>query len=188
MWYANALLLPGIFLLGTACADEPVPGEKDKMATVSNEDAQQIAVSLAVARDRASLMHNVYAATLEVMHDRYFHADRAIIPARAMEDVFSEVQRKSKIQARWIGVSFKPMSVTHEAATDFEKRAVKEIAAGNSEVDTVEDGFYRRVGAIPLGSNCISCHDGFFRSAPKKPKFAALVISVPIQPLPSPAK
>ena len=46
-------------------------------------------VPVAVARDRAKLMHEIYSATLEVMHDRYFHADRAVVPARAMEDVFS---------------------------------------------------------------------------------------------------
>mgnify|MGYP006928164311 FL=1 len=123
-------------------------------------------------------MHNIYAATLDVMHDRYFHADRAIIPARAMEDVFSEMQRQTKVEARWIAVSFKPMSVTHEADSDFEKRAAKEIAAGKTEVETVEDGFYRRIGAIPLGTNCISCHNGFFRKAPAKPKFGSCPLRI----------
>lgn len=160
--------------------------------TLTDTTAEQTAatnvenrVSVEVARDRARLMHDIYAATLGVMHDRYFHGDRAIVPARAMEDVFEEIQRQSNVRARWIAVNLKPMSVTHEAETEFEKRAKKEIAEGKAAVDVVEGGFYRRAGAIPLTSNCISCHAGFFRTPPKKPKFAALVISVPIQPSPA---
>jgi hypothetical protein len=43
-------------------------------------------------------MHDVYAATLEVLHHRCFHRDRAIIPARAMQDIFSEIERQSKTE------------------------------------------------------------------------------------------
>lgn len=159
--------------------EKPELGLGDK--TVS-EVAAQHRVSEETARDRATLMHNMYAATLDVMHHRYFHADRAIIPARAMEDIFEEMQLQSGIEARWIGVSFKPMSVNHEAESDFEKQAKKEIATGKSHVEAIEGGFFRRAGAIPLGTNCISCHDGFFRQPHKKPRFAALVISIPITP------
>ena len=151
-------------------------------ATARDADAgPQHRVSPEVAEDRAKLMHKIYAATLDVMHDRYFHGDRAIVPARAMEDVFSEMQRQSEVQARWIAVNLKPMSLDHEAESDFEKRAKKEIAGGKKEVDVVEGGFYRRAEAIPLTSNCISCHAGLFRTAPKKPRFAALVISIPVR-------
>jgi hypothetical protein len=73
------------------------------------------------------------------------------------------------------------MSVDHEPATDFEKRAAKEIAAGTEQLEVVEDGFYRRAGAIPLGDGCVGCHGGFFKPQSNKPKFAGLVISVPIQ-------
>ena len=162
---------------------DPQPNAVEPTITDSADAADQAPqqrVSVELARDRAALMHDLYAATLEVIHDRYFHADRAIIPARAMEDVFAEMRRQSGMEARWIGVSFRPMSVNNEAETDFEKRAKKEIATGKSQIEEVEGGFYRRAGAIPLGSNCISCHDGFFRQPHKKPRFAALVISVPI--------
>lgn len=138
-------------------------------------------VSVEVARDRARMLHEVYASTLDVMHNRYFHGERAIVPARAMEDVFSQIQTVSKIEARWFAVNLKPMSVAHEARTPFEKTAASQLASGKTDVEIVEDGYYRRAVSIPLGSGCISCHGGFLMKPSSQPKFAGLVISIPIQ-------
>ena len=138
-------------------------------------------VPLDVARDRAKLMHSIYSTTLGVMHDRYFHADRSIVPARAMEDVFSEIEQETGSKANWISVNLKAMSINHEPSTDFEKRAAKEIATGESEVETTEDGYYRRATAIPMTGGCISCHAGVFNQSVKSRKFAALVISIPVE-------
>jgi hypothetical protein len=137
-------------------------------------------VSLEVAKDRARLMSEIYLATLEVMHDRYFHRERAVLPARAMEDIFAEINRQSKIETRWISASLKPMSVNHEPKTDFEKRASQEIAQGQTDVEVVEASVYRRAVAVPLGSSCINCHTGFFKEPSKSPQFAGLVISIPV--------
>src|SRR5690606_30997978 len=56
----------------TADANEAVRG------TVSDQPSAVVA-----ARQRAELMHAIYAETLHVMHERYFHGSRAIVPARA---------------------------------------------------------------------------------------------------------
>ncbi len=141
-----------------------------------------VAVPLNVARDRAKLMHSIYTTTLGVMHDRYFHADRSIVPARAMEDVFSEIEQETGSKANWISVNLKAMSINHEPSTDFEKRAAKEIATGESAVETTEDGYYRRATAIPMTGGCISCHAGVFNQSAKSRKFSALVISIPVEP------
>ena len=137
-------------------------------------------VSVAVARDRAQLMHRIYAATLEVMHERYFHGERAIVPARALEDVFADVARDSQIKARWISVNTKAMSINDEPTTVFEKRAATEITAGKESLEAIEDGHYWRAAAIPLADGCVSCHTGFFNGTPKLPRFAALVIGIPV--------
>jgi len=183
--FRTAVLVSGTLLLTATLAAQSSENEsEDSDVNVALPEAssstQEDRVAVDLARDRAKLMHKIYAATLDVMHDRYFHGDRAIVPARAMEDVFAEIQRQSGARARWIAVNLEPMSVDHEAESDFEKRAAKEIAAGKTEVEVVEGGYYRRAGAIPLTSNCVSCHAGFFRKPSKKPKFAGLVISVPI--------
>jgi len=136
-------------------------------------------VSVAVAQDRAKTMHEVYAATLETLHHHYFHGDRARVPAKAMGDVFAELQRQTSVEARWISGSLQPLSINHEPKSDFEKQAAKELAKGNPEFDAVEGGYYRRAGAISLSGGCVACHGGLFQGE-GRPQFAGLVISIPV--------
>ncbi len=172
-------------LLFVEASDEPVSDPKVVSATTTTTDSETSdqgvpRVSVTVARDRAKLMHGMYLATLHAMHDRYFHADRAIVPARAMEDVFSEVERQTGSKANWISVNLRAMSINHEPTTDFEKRAAKEIAAGAADLEVIEDGFYRRAGAVPMSGGCVSCHGGFANKPSKAEKFTGLVISIPV--------
>lgn len=44
----------------------------------------------------------------------------------------------------------------------------------------LEDGFYRRAGAVPMSGGCVSCHGGFANKPSKTEKFAGLVISIPV--------
>lgn len=163
----------GLLYLAAAFCAEPDASD------ANDEDSHRVPV--ATARDRAKLMHDIYVATLDTMHERYFHGDRAIVPAHAMEDIFAEIKRQSKAEARWISVNMKPMSINHEPKTEFEKKAAKEIAGGREKVEIIEDGYYRLAGAISLGDGCISCHGGLFQQPSKSPKFAGLVISVPVK-------
>lgn len=171
-------------------SDQPVeaatkPEPAESLSSPAAAEAQLARVPVSVARDRARLMHSIYSTTLGVMHDRYFHVDRSIVPARAMEDVFSEIEQETGSKANWISVNLKAMSINHEPSTEFEKRAAKEIATGESEVETTEDGYYRRATAIPMAGGCISCHAGVFSQPAKNRKFAALVISIPVETEPN---
>jgi len=176
--YTSAAVAISMLVHVDVSADDSSANASDPSEVAEAAESKRVTVE--VARDHAKLMHSIYKATLDVMHDRYFHADRAVVPARAMEDVFLELKRQSDVQARWISANLKPMSVSHKPETKFEKQAAKEIGNGKPDVEIVEDGFYRRAGAIPIGSGCISCHSGFFKNPSKKPKFAALVISIPV--------
>ncbi|QDU97146.1 c-type heme family protein [Lignipirellula cremea] len=179
---AAAGMIASLLGVWNVLAVEPSASLADEPAAA----AQPAGVPLEQARDRAKVMHELYAATLEVMHHRYFHGDRAIVPARAMEDIFETIKQQSRAEARWISVNMQAMSIEHEPKTAFEKRAAKEIARGKEYFDTVEDGYYRRAGAIPLTGGCVSCHGGFFKAQSKGAKFAGLVISLPL--LDPPAK
>ena len=137
--------------------------------------------SVATARDRAKLMHNVYLATLESMHRHYFHANRSVLPARAMEDVFDEIAASDAIKSRWIAVNTTAMSVEHEPSTKFEKDAAAAIAKGKEEFEAITDGVYFRAGVVHLGDGCVSCHTGFAINRPNTPRFAGLVISMPVE-------
>lgn len=153
------------------------------MTATADEPAAEPAngkVRVAVARDRAEVLHEAFLTTLHVMHDHYFHEERAIVPARAMEDVFAVMARRQNIKARWISVNTRPMSVNHEPKSDFEKLAAKELSAGKESLEQIDQGEYRRAAAVELGSGCISCHTGFFSPGSKSPKYAGLVISIPL--------
>lgn len=172
-----------VLCMVVAICAEPPAGSRSKDSKVKTADSQveeKDRVPVVVARDRAKTMHSVYSSTLEMLHHRYFRSDKAVLPARAMEDVFSEIKSQSKVEAQWISVNMKAMSIDHEPKTAFEKRAAKEIAAGKAEYEIVEDGYYRRAIAIPLTSGCIGCHGGMFKEVSKSPKFAGLIISVPV--------
>lgn len=153
---------------------------ENKKAAAAQPDDGQKRLTVAEARERAKLIHNIYAATLDSMHHHFFRRERSVLPARALEDVFAEIDRQSNIKAGWISVNTKAMSVHHEPKNEFEKNAAKAIAAGKGDFEVVEDGYYRRAGAIPLGSGCVNCHTGFFSKTPQTQRFAGLIISVPI--------
>lgn len=139
------------------------------------------ASTVAEARERARLLHDVYATTLEVMHQHYFRRDGPVLPARAMEDVFAEMDGLSGTHANWIAVNTKAMSVNHEPKTEFEKRAAAELASGKPESEFVGKGVFRRAAPIPLRSGCVGCHTEMFSSGGKTGRVAGLVVSVPIR-------
>jgi hypothetical protein len=160
-------------------AEKPNPPEvKPKTAEPKSPDEK---VAVAEARKQARLMHQIYASTLGVMHHHYFRREGAVLPARAMEDVFEKLEDQTKIKARWIAVNTPPMSINHKPETAFELKAAEEIAAGNSEYERVENGEYKRAGGIPLGVGCVGCHTKVFQTAAKTPRFAGLVISIPVK-------
>ena len=157
-----------------AAVETPVKGK-------TSETPDDPRVPLVVAKDRAGLMHDIYSATLDMLHHRYFRREGAVLPARGMEDVFAEMDRKSKIKTRWIAVNTPAMSLNHEPDSAFEKKAAAEIAAGKSEYEGVEKGYYFRATAIPLGAGCVGCHTKFAATPDKTPRFAGLVIAIPVK-------
>lgn len=170
---ATGILLIANTLLGDPPADSHPAA--DQAAPAGN-----VVLAVEAARERAELMHNIYAATLEMMHHRYFRGDRVTIPARAMEDVFSEIDRQSKIKSSWIAVNSRAMSIDHEPEGEFELAAVKAISGGEDHFELADDDTFRRVGAIRLSGGCMNCH-GRFGSTSTSKRFAGLVIEIPLK-------
>jgi hypothetical protein len=162
-------------------AGQPDPSKPKQVDAEKKQIDAKYRVPVAMARDRATLMHEIYESTLHSMHRHYFRRERATLPARALEDVFSEMEGQSKVDARWIAVNTKAMSINHEPETEFEKQAAKEIASGKSDVELIEKGVYHRATAIPLGAGCVSCHNGLLAPPKDIPRFAGLVISIPVK-------
>lgn len=165
-------LAAGLFVLPLTLVGNP---------TRADDAGEDRRVTVAAARDRAKLAHEVYAATLDAMHHHFFRRDRAVLPARAMEDVFTQVGRRSGVEAKWIAVNTPAMTIDHEPKSAFEKEAAAAIAAGKEAYEKVEGGTYQRAGAIPLGNGCVSCHTRSIMTTDKTPRFAGLVIRVPVK-------
>ena len=179
----SCCLFGGIALLFLASVVSYLPAEvsaEEAKAPGKVSEAEK-PLTVEAARERAKLLHNVYSSTLDVMHHRYFRSDHAVLPARAMEDIFSQVEKDSSIKTRWISVNTQAMSINHEPEGAFEKKAAREIATGKSDYEAVEDGVYQRAGAIPLKAGCVGCHTKSFSVGDKKPRFAALVIRIPVK-------
>ena len=157
--------------------------DEKQQSSAKSADRRRTPVRLTkqAAKERSELMHHIYSATLDAMHHHYFRANKSVLPARAMEDVFADVARETQSTARWMAVNTKAMSVDHEPKTDFERDAAREIAAGKTEFEIVEDGYYRRAGMIPLTAGCVGCHMGMASDPGKAPRYAALIISIPVQ-------
>ncbi|MBI5761527.1 MAG: DUF3365 domain-containing protein [Planctomycetales bacterium] len=170
-----------MFVTLSLCAEPPsdvTNQPKHKQTSVPIKPSDRM--SVAAARERAKLMHDIYDSTLDVMHRRFFRREQSVLPARAMEDIFAEMASKTSTQARWISVNTKAMSIHHEPETEFEKQAAKVIAAGKADFELVEKGYYQRVGRISLGGGCVGCHTDQFASPSTSPKFAGLVIRIPV--------
>ena len=166
-----------LFAFGCAVSLSAAPPTTPDSAKKTIEETK---MSKSEAKERAKLLHGVYSATLESLHHHYFRREERVLPARAMEDIFADVEQETKIQTRWIAVNTQAMSINHEPKSDFEKKAAEELAAGKSSFEQVEKGVYRRAGVIPLGAGCVGCHTKFFSQTPKTPRVAALVISIPV--------
>ncbi|MEZ6134043.1 MAG: DUF3365 domain-containing protein [Pirellulaceae bacterium] len=169
MGFAVVSVLLGA-IVPVAFSDEELSDTRSKLSDPSLVDR---------ARERTIVTQEIYAATLRMLHHRYFHRDRSVLPARAMQDIFTELEDQTGAEARWISASLKPMSIDHTPSTEFEKKAAKEIADGKPHLEIVEDGYYRRAVAIPLAGGCLGCHEGMFQNNGKK-RFAGLVVSMPL--------
>jgi len=177
------LAIVSLTLLGwgyASRADDEVTDNLEQPVAAEPASSQASQPEVELARQRAKTMQELYAVTLDVLHQRYFHRDKSILPARAMEDIFDEIERQSGVQAHWISASLKPMSIDHKPADDFERRAAKEIAAGTPDLEAIEGDRYRRALAIPLASGCLGCHQGLGQNN-KRQQFAGLVITVPLR-------
>ena len=143
-------------------------------------DQTQRPTSVEEARARARILHEAFHGALQVMHRDFFDEDNArVLPSRSLEDVFDELEDQYDIKIRWLAVNAKAMNVDHEAEGEFEKGAVKALASGKKEYESVQENRYRHVGTIRLASQCLKCH--LPRRTSTADRSAGLLISMPLE-------
>ena len=132
------------------------------------------------ARARAKLLHETIHGTLQVVHRDFFDEDNAsMIPSASLEDVFHELSRSYGIDLKWLVVNADVVNVDHEAEDEFERNAVKALAAGKGQFEATENGRYRYAGPIRLASQCLKCH--VKNRTTTEDRTAGLLISMPLK-------
>lgn len=132
------------------------------------------------ARGRARLLHETIRGSLQVMHRDYFNDESpAAIPSSSLEDVFDELARSFHVEARWLTVETDILNVDHKPVGKFEQQAVKALAAGETEFESIDGRAYRYAGAIRLSSQCLKCHVKNRTST--ESRTAGLVLSMPVK-------
>ncbi len=173
----------GVLLLTSVLRGDPQNGEPTP-ATTSSETSRPEVQRLSVdeARRQAKLLHEVYVRTLHTVHRTYFDEDsRDTIPARAMENVFTDIDRETGGRTRWIAVNTPAMNIDHKPEAGFEHDAARQLAKGEREFERIDDGVYRRAGAVSLFAGCTKCHLSGIRPQQKVRSVAGLVISLPVR-------
>ena len=141
-------------------------------------DAQAVLpASQQEARIRARVLYETIHGALQVMHRDFFDpTQRLSIPSRSLEDVFKELARSWQVNVHWLAVNAEPMNVDNKPRDDFEREAVKQLAAGKAEHEGLEGNLYRFAGSIRLSSQCLRCH--LPQRTSTEDRFAGLVISM----------
>ncbi len=168
---------------GNSSDDTTKPAAEPEQPANEGQHAKDSLAPLTVgeARRQASLLNTTYQATLHVIHQQYFDTNlRDILPPRAMEDVFKEVDERTKGQTRWISVNTPAMNIDHEPKPGFEEDAAKALNGGSKEFERVENGLYHRAAAVQLFASCNRCHLSSLSSR-RTGRVAALVITLPVR-------
>lgn len=185
-WSVLVCLIGAGMAVGGLLGDE-LKTAQPKAAPAAAKPHTPSVAAVAAAREQAKLLQDVYSSTLDVMHHHYFRRDGAVLPARALEDVFASMAKLTGSNANWIAVNTKAMNIDHEPSTSFEKKAAAELSAGKEVYEVVTERMYRRAIVIPLHANCVGCHTKMFADPPKTPRFAGLVINISLAMMDKPA-
>lgn len=174
----NKLILATIVLLAAVTADFGQTPKTDSVGKTESENHIQVAE----ARRLTRVLHDTYVATLHTVHRQYFdEGERETIPARALEDVFRQIDRETGGTTRWISVNTPAMNIDHRPKDGFEKDAARRLASGDREFERVENGAFHRAGAVSLFAGCTKCHLSGLRPQTKVRSVAGLVISLPVK-------
>jgi len=172
-----AILFVFAFCLGlcqTTAAQETKP----------KDDAKTEDILLERTRREVRMLDDLYKGAIVAITQHYVN-DKETIPAgTAFKSLFVAVEKKGWHKVRLIDVSGEPYSDENVAEDDFEKMAVKALAAGKANVETIEvrDGTRHLRVATPIPvvfDKCVMCHDNY-ADVPKGQAIGALSYTMPI--------
>ena len=150
------------------------------------DDKPVVAKDAAVERARREvrMLDDIYKTSIVLITTHYVQDDEDLPAGEAFKALFQAVEKKGWHKVRLVDASGEAYNDENVAKTEFEKRAVKELVAGQSSVDNVitRDGkrFLQAATAVPVVmEKCIMCHENY-RDIPKGRAIGAVSYEVPI--------
>lgn len=174
-----AILMVFALVLSVGPAQEPEVVEPETKGAAENS-LPTAPISVDEARRQAEVLHTAMHAALQTVHHRYYREDAGLpIPAAVLDEIFAEVQSERGIQLRWLAVEGQAMNTDHKARTPFEQEAVKALKSGKLAHEEVDEGVYRRAGAVTLTNHCLKCHVPDRKSTQNRT--AGLIVAIPMR-------
>lgn len=136
-------------------------------------------------RKQVKMLDGIYKNAIVIVTTHYV-TEKSDIPAgQAFKELFKAAKDNQWHEVRLLDATGDPYEPQNAPKTDFEKRAVAKIKAGEAYVDEVVqvDGkrYLQAATAIPVVmKKCVMCHDNYAK-APAGQAIGALGYKVPIE-------
>jgi len=130
------------------------------------------------------MLDDLYKGAIVAITQHYVNDEDTIPAGTAFKSLFVAVEKKGWHKVRLLDVTGEPYSEENVADDDFEKAAVKSLAAGKGHVERIEvrNGTRHLRVATPIPvvlDKCVMCHDNY-SDVPEGQAIGALSYTVPI--------
>ncbi len=135
------------------------------VAPAGAADSKPDAAAVERARESVKMLDDLYKNAVVSITNTYVGQQADTPAASVAKDVFEAMHKKGWHNARLVDATGKPKNKDNVAKTDFEKKAVADIAAGKAYVEEVgeQDGkpVLRAATVVPsVLKQCAVCHGG----------------------------
>jgi hypothetical protein len=141
----------------------------------------------AVARSRKTVMmlDDVYKTAVVLITDKYVHSEDDFAAGSAAVAWFDAINKKGWHEVRLLDATGQPYDDANTARDDFDREAIKQLKAGKTFYDQVEEKDGKRVlrAATPVPvvlKKCTMCHEHYNDAAEGEP-IGILSYSMPIE-------
>ncbi|MEM7314133.1 MAG: DUF3365 domain-containing protein [Planctomycetota bacterium] len=136
------------------------------------------------ARREVRMLDDIYKGGIVTITQHYVNDEDAIPAGTAFKKLFEAAEKKGWHKVRLLDATGDPYNVDNEAETAFEKMAVKKLAAGEANVESVEvrKGVRHLLVATPIPvvfKKCTMCHENY-EDVPEGKAIGALSYVVPV--------
>ena len=185
----NKLLLSvvasALLVIGITCAQPPeAPSGNDHSKPEKERKLSERDHAVDRTRREVKVLDGIYKGGIVLITEHYITGNEDLPAGTAFKMLFETARKNNWHEVRLVDATGDPYSEENVAKTDFEKRAIQRLRAGESFVDeTIVEGKQRYfLAATPIPvvmEKCTMCHSNYDMDA-KDAVIGALTYRVPI--------